>query len=52
MNDRHANFDFIAIFYPVLEQVVFGSALSRARRFFTHYKDIPTAAFSSGVAFQ
>ena len=29
-----ATFDSIASFYPLLEQIVFGSTLSRARRFF------------------
>ena len=29
-----ATFDLIASFYPLLEQIVFGSTLSRARRFF------------------
>ena len=28
------NFDLVASFYPLLEQIVFGSTLSRARRFF------------------
>jgi hypothetical protein len=32
--DGRANFDFVAALYPVLEQVVFGSTLSRARSFF------------------
>jgi hypothetical protein len=29
-----ATFDLVAGFYPLLEQMVFGSTLSRARRFF------------------
>ena len=29
-----ATFDSIASFYPLLEQIVFGSTLSRSRRFF------------------
>ena len=29
-----ATFDLIASFYPLLEQIVFGSALSQARRTF------------------
>src|ERR1700693_3335034 len=29
-------FDLIASFYPLLEQIVFGSTLSLARRFFTN----------------
>jgi ubiquinone/menaquinone biosynthesis C-methylase UbiE len=29
-----ATFDLVASFYPLLEQIVFGSTLSRARRFF------------------
>jgi len=29
-----SNFDLVASFYPLLEQIVFGSTLSRARRFF------------------
>jgi ubiquinone/menaquinone biosynthesis C-methylase UbiE len=32
--DGQANFDFVAAFYPLLEQLVFGSTLSRARSFF------------------
>jgi ubiquinone/menaquinone biosynthesis C-methylase UbiE len=34
VGDGQANFDFVAPLYPLLEQVVFGSTLSRARRFF------------------
>jgi ubiquinone/menaquinone biosynthesis C-methylase UbiE len=32
--DGQANFDFVAAFYPLLEQLIFGSTLSRARSFF------------------
>jgi ubiquinone/menaquinone biosynthesis C-methylase UbiE len=31
---RNANFDYVAVFYPLLEQLVFGSTLSRSRSFF------------------
>jgi ubiquinone/menaquinone biosynthesis C-methylase UbiE len=34
VGEGQANFDFVAPFYPLLEQVVFGSTLSRSRRFF------------------
>jgi len=30
----NTTFDLIANFYPLLEQIVFGSTLSRSRRFF------------------
>jgi ubiquinone/menaquinone biosynthesis C-methylase UbiE len=32
--DAHANFDFVARFYPLLERVVFGSTLNCSRSFF------------------